>query len=110
MVRSGCQQWGVVAVGPGQFAPERDAVALDQQGTFHALFASVDRRRSGDLAAARGFGDTPVDGDVFQQETDDAVVGLQYDLSELGEDTQLDPFIVGLRMVLAEQVVSAMPW
>jgi hypothetical protein len=54
-VQGGRQQWGVVAVRPGQDSAQRDAVALDQHGAFHALFAPVDRGRAGDFAAAGAF-------------------------------------------------------
>ena len=71
-------------------------VALDHQRAFHALLAPVDRGRAGDLATARGLGDAPVDGDLIQQQAHDAVVGLQRDLLELGEQSGFDPFVAAV--------------
>ncbi|GAA3820059.1 hypothetical protein GCM10022403_061900 [Streptomyces coacervatus] len=34
-----------------------------------------------------------MDGDLFQDEANDAVVGLQHDLPEFGEDTEPDPLV-----------------
>jgi hypothetical protein len=71
-------------------------VALNHQRPFHALLTPVDRGRAGDLATARGLGDAPVDGDLIQQQAHDAVVGLQRDLLELGEQSGFDPFIAAV--------------
>ena len=65
-VQRGGQQRGVVPVRRGQHPAQRDAVALDQEGAFHALFAAVDRAAAGAFPAAGGLGDAPVDGDVLQ--------------------------------------------
>jgi hypothetical protein len=78
---------------PGQHPGQRDAVVLDHQRPFHAHFAAVDRGRPGALTPAGGLGDAPVDGDLVQQQTDDAVVGGQRDLFELGEQSGFDPFV-----------------
>ncbi len=92
----GREQRGVVALRPGQDPAQRDAVALDQHRPFHALFAPVHRGRTGDLAAAGGFGDAPVDGDVVEQQANDAVVGLAGDPGQLGEHPERDPFIAAV--------------
>jgi hypothetical protein len=68
-------------------------VALDQQRAFHALFAPVDRRWAGDLAAAGGLGDAAIHGDVVKQQADDAVVGVQSDPLELGKNPEADPLV-----------------
>jgi hypothetical protein len=47
----------------------------------------------GHLAAAGGFGDRAVDGDLVEDEADDPVVGLQRDLLEPGEDAEPDPLV-----------------
>jgi hypothetical protein len=85
-----------VAVGPGQDPAQGDAVALDQQRAFPALFAPVDRRWAGDLAATGGLGDAAVHGDLVEQQPDDAVVGVQRDLLELREHPELDPLVAAI--------------
>jgi hypothetical protein len=53
-------------------------------------------RRSTGLGPAHSpgsLGDAPVDGRVLQEQADDAIIGLQHDLLEPGEDPGLDPFI-----------------
>jgi hypothetical protein len=60
------------------------------------LFAPVDRGRSGDLTAAGGLGDAAIHCQVLQQQPHDAVVGLQRDLLELGENAQLDPLVTAV--------------
>lgn len=60
------------------------------------MFASVDRGWARDLAAARGFGDAPVHRDVLEQQADDAVVGLQRDCLQLGEDLEFGPLVAAV--------------
>lgn len=92
-VQRGAQQRGVVAVGSRDHAPDRDAVPIDHQGAFGALFSPVNRGTSRDFPAAGGFDDTAVDAEVVQLEPDDAVVRFQADLFQRVEDTGGDPFI-----------------
>jgi len=63
------------------------------QAGCQPLLASVDRGRAGDLTAAWGLGDAPIDRDLLQQQAHDAVVGVQRDLLELGKQSGLDPFV-----------------
>jgi len=71
-----------VGVGSGQDAAQRNAVTVRHSGALQALFAAVDRGPPGDLAAAGGFGDRAVDGDLVDDEADDPVVEVQGDLLE----------------------------
>ena len=68
------------ARGPG------DAVAAGHAGALHALLAAVDGAAAGALAAAECLDDAPVDRQFLQDQADDAVIGLQRDLLEPGED------------------------
>lgn len=65
---------------------DRDAAAVGHHRALGALLAAVDRGSAGGFAAAGGFDDAPVDGDVLQVQAHDPVVGLQSDLDELVED------------------------
>jgi hypothetical protein len=85
-----------VPVGPGQHPAQRDAVALDQDRAFEALFAPVDRGGSGAFTPAGGFGDAAVDGDVLQEQSDDAVVGVAGDAGQRGEHAEGDPFVAAV--------------
>ena len=71
-------------------------VALHHQRAFHALLAPIDRGRAGALAATGGCGDARVHGNLVQYQADDAVVGVQGDLRELGEQPGLDPFVAAV--------------
>lgn len=73
--------------------PQRDTVAVDQQGALGALFVPVNGGSAGDLPTTGGLDDAPVHTHVLQVESDDAVVVLQAQLLQLGEDPGLDPFI-----------------
>jgi hypothetical protein len=106
-VQRGGQQRGVVPVRRGQHAVRRDAVPVGHAGAFHALFPPVNGTAAGAFSAARRLDDAPVDGDILQHQADDAVVGLPGDLLQVGEDPGLDPLIAAPRMVVAEQVQSA---
>jgi hypothetical protein len=81
---------------PARTRPSGIGVPVDQQGSFHALFAAVDRRRPGDLSAAWCLGDTAVDGDIMQDQAHDAVVGLQRDGPQLREYPGGDPFVTAV--------------
>lgn len=91
---------------PARTRPRGDAVAVDHGRAFHALLAPVDRGTPGDLAASGGLGDTAVHGDVVEDQTDEAVVGVQSDLFELGEHPKRHSSR-RLRIVEAEHVASA---
>jgi hypothetical protein len=71
-------------------------VAVDHAGAFHALFPPVNGAAAGAFPAAGRLGDAPVDGDFLQEQADDAVVGLQRDLLEAGEDPGLDPLVAAV--------------
>jgi hypothetical protein len=47
----------------------------------------------GDLASTGGLGDAPIDRDVLQDQTHDAVVGIQRDLCERNENSCSDPLV-----------------
>src|SRR3979490_13061 len=81
---------------PASTRPKGDAEALHHQRAFHALLAPIDRGRAGALAATGGFGDAPAHGNLVQYQADDAVVGVQGDLLELGEQPGLDPFVAAV--------------
>lgn len=55
------------------------------------MFAPVNRGASRGFTASGSFGGGPVNGDLVQYQADDAIVGGQGDLLELGEDAQADP-------------------
>jgi hypothetical protein len=61
------QQQGIVPVGHGQNPAQRDAVALDEDRAFEALFAPVDRGGSSAFTSAGSLGDAAIHGDVLQQ-------------------------------------------
>jgi hypothetical protein len=92
---------------PGQDAAQRDAVALDEHRPFHALFAPVDRGWAGDLAATRSLGDASVDGDLVEDQSDDAVVGLAGDAGQRANTPSSIHSSRRVRRVVAEQVLSA---
>ena len=48
------------------------------------------------MAAAGGFGDAPVDGEVIKLQADHAVVGLQHQQLQGGEDAQADPVVAAV--------------
>ena len=58
------------------------------------------RRSTGDGPATSpppgAFGDAPVDGDVVEQQPDDAVVGLAGDPGQLGEHPESDPLVAAV--------------
>jgi hypothetical protein len=95
-VQRGGQQRGVMPVRRGQHPAERDAAPLDHERPFHAQFPAVDRAAAGAFPAAGGLGDAPVDGEFFQDQADDAVIGLPRDLPELAEDPGLDPLVAAV--------------
>jgi hypothetical protein len=59
---------GVVPVRGSEHAAERDALALHQQGPFHAQLAAVDGAAAGAFPATGGLSDAPVDGQVVQDQ------------------------------------------
>ena len=107
-VHGGRQQRGVVTVSAGQDPTQRDAVALDEYRPFHALLAPIRRGRAGDFAAAGGLGDAPIDGDVVEDQPDDAVVGLAGDAGQRAEHPNPIHSSRRVRSVVAEQVLSSM--
>jgi hypothetical protein len=90
--RSG-QERGVVPVRRGQHAVQRDAVPVGHAGALHALLAAVHGAAACAFPAAGRLGDAAVDRQFLQQQADDAVVGVQRDLLEAGEDPGLDPLV-----------------
>jgi hypothetical protein len=58
----------------------------------------------------RGFGDGAVDGDLVEDEADNPVVGLQRDCLSLAKTPSRIHSSRRLRIVVAEQVVSAIAW
>jgi hypothetical protein len=60
------------------------------------LLAAVHRAAAGALAPSGCLGDAAVNDDLFQDQADDAVIGLQRDLLEPGEDPGFDPFVAAL--------------
>ncbi len=92
-VQRGGQQRGVVPVRRGEHPAERDALSLDHAGALHAQLAAVDRARARAFPAAGRLGDAPVDGDVLQDQADDAVIGLPGDLLQVREDPGPDPLV-----------------
>jgi len=74
---------------------DRDADGVGGQGAFKATFASVQWGRAGFVAAARGFGEAAVDGEVGQVQADHAVEGGQcqgvHPMSEAGGGPHLEP-------------------
>ena len=95
-VQRGGQQRGVVPVRGGEHPAERDAVPLDQERPFHALFPAVDRAGARAFPAAGRLGDAPVDGDVRQDQADDAVIGLPGDRLQVREDPGPDPLVAAV--------------
>ena len=59
-VQRGGQRRGVVPIRRREHPVQRDPVALDQQGPFHAQLAAVHRARPRAFPAARSLGDAPV--------------------------------------------------
>jgi hypothetical protein len=55
--------------------------------------AAVDGAAAGVFPAARSLGDTPVDGEILQDQADDALIGLPCDRLQLREDPGLDPLV-----------------
>src|SRR5512142_1169344 len=66
---------------------------LDHERPFHAQFPAVDRAAARASPAPRGLGDAPVYGDFFQDQADDAVIGVLRDPPEPAEDPGLDPLV-----------------
>ncbi len=87
------QQRGVVPVRRCDHAPQGDAGAVDEQGSFRAELASVHGRFARDVTAAGGLDDAPVDDHIRQVQPHDLVVGVQAELLELLEDPGVDPLI-----------------
>lgn len=85
-----------MAVGPGRHCPKRDTLGLNDGGALAALLATVDWAARGGVAAAGGFGDAPVDGEVIKLQADHAVVGLQHQQLQGGEDAQADPVVAAV--------------
>ena len=95
-VQRGGQQRGVVPVRRGEHPVQGDAVSLGHERPLHAQLAAVDWAGTRAFAAAGRLGDAPVDGQLLQEQADDAVVGIQRDLLELAEDPGLDPLVAAL--------------
>lgn len=95
-VQGGREEWGIMAVGRGYDATARYSLTICHAGSLQAELVPVDRGAPGGLAAPEGLGDAAIDGDLFQHEADDAVVCLQDDLSELGEDAEPDPLVAAV--------------
>jgi hypothetical protein len=81
---------------PGQYPVQRDAVPAGHARSLHALLAAVHRAASGALPAARRLGDAPVDEDFLEDQVGDAVIGVQRDPLEPGDDPLLDPFVAAV--------------
>jgi hypothetical protein len=72
---------------------QRDAGGVGGQGALQALFAAVHRAAPGHLAAAGGFGDAAVDGQVVQLQAEDAVVGGQHQQVQPLAQAERDPLV-----------------
>src|SRR5438105_9926705 len=92
-VQRGGQQPGVVPVRPGQDAVQGDAVPVSHAGAFHSLFSPVYRAAACAFASSGRLAGAAVDDDVLQDQADDAVIGVQRDLLEPGEDPGRDPLV-----------------
>jgi hypothetical protein len=90
-IQRGLQQGRVVPVGRRGHRGERDAGGIDRQRALHALLASIHWAASGHLAAAGRLGDTAIDGEVGQVQTDHPIVGVEHEGEKRVHHAERDP-------------------
>jgi hypothetical protein len=82
-----------VAVGRRGDRAQRDAARVGNDRAFQALLATVDRARSGDLAAAGRLGDAPVHRQVVKFQTEQPVVGAKHGTPKPFGHPEGDPLV-----------------
>lgn len=92
-LQGGAEQRGVVTVGAGDDAADRQAGTIGEQGALGSQFPAIHRGPTGRFTSAGCLDQASVHGQVLQSQAHDPVVGLQAELFELVEDAGSDPLI-----------------